>query len=189
MPIRLRTLVAVALLTFAALGCGPPWRVIRASGPPSALAGASHVGVVFDYSLLMMGGMPEAQWLATQPPEDQSSYLTVRASMEEHFLLELSSRLASEGMVVVRGTGAEPHQLVVRYTRIEMGFYRFMVNRPSELDANLAFGPAGTLSDEISIRTSREANMANASIEERMDWCARRAAQLAAEYLRRAQAQ
>jgi hypothetical protein len=187
MPIRLRTLAVLAALAFA-LGCGPPWRVIRASGPPSALASASHVGVVFDYSMLVMGGLPEANWLATQPPDDQASYLAVRASMEEQFLLELSSRLAGEGMVVVRGTGAEPHQLVVRYTRIEMGFYRFMVNRPSELDSDLAFGPAGTISDEISIRTSREANMANASIDERMDWCARRAAQLAAEYLRRAQA-
>lgn len=184
---RLPSWLVLVTLLFAAVGCGPPWRVIRASGPPSALVGMSHVGVVFDYSMLMMGGMPEAQWLATQPPEEQASYLAVRASMEEHFLLELSSQLGREGMVVVRATGGEPHQIVVRYTRIEMGFYRFMVNMDSVLDSNLAFGPAGTISDEISIHLSRQANMANASIEERLGWCSARAAQLAAEYVRRAQ--
>lgn len=184
---RLPSWLLLVTLLFAAVGCGPPWRVIRASGPPSALVGMSHVGVVFDDSMLMMGGMPEAQWLATQPPEEQASYLAVRASMEEHFLLELSSQLGREGMVVVRATGAEPHQIVVRYTRIEMGFYRVLMEMDSVLDVDLAFGPGGAISDEIAIHLTREASRWNASVEERLDWCSARAAQLAAEYVRRAQ--
>lgn len=174
------------VLAFAALGCGPPWRVIRTSGPPSAIAGATQVAVVFDYSMLLMGGRPESEWLATQPPDDQNAYLAVRQSMEEQFLLELTAELGREGIAVGRGSGAEPLVLFVRYTRIEMGFYRFMVNMPSILDTNLAFAPGGGVSDEISLHLQREATMRDASIDERLDWCARRAAQLTAEYVRRA---
>jgi hypothetical protein len=76
---------------------------------------------------------------------------------------------------------------VVRHTRIEMGFYRFMVRMDSTLDTDFAFGPTGTISDEITTHHTREASMRNASIAERMDYLAVRAAQLAAEYVRRAQ--
>lgn len=174
------------LVVLGSVGCGPPWRVIRASGPPSALHGMTALAVTFDYSALMMGGMFEAQWLATQPPDDQSSYLAVRASMEEHFLMELSAQLAREGIAVRRATGAESHQLIVRYTRIEMGFYRFMVSMDSTLDSRFVYGTGGAETDEIDIHLTRTANMRNASIAERMDWCASRAAQLAAEYVRQA---
>ena len=143
------------LLVLGSLGCGPPWRVIRASGPPSALHGMTSLAVVFDYSALMMGGMFEAQWLATQPPDEQASYLAVRTSMEEHFLLELAAQLGRDGIAVRRATGAESHQVVVRPTRIEMGFYRFMVTMDSTLDARLVYGTGGAETDEIDVHLTR----------------------------------
>jgi hypothetical protein len=146
----------------------------------------TSLSVVFDYSALMMGGMFEAQWLSTQPPDDQASYLAVRASMEEHFLMELAAQLARDGIAVRRATGAESHQIVVRYTRIEMGFYRFMVSMDSTLDTRFVYATGGIETDEIDVHLSRTANLRNASIAERMDWCASRGAQLAAEYVRQA---
>lgn len=178
--------VALALaFSLYATACGPPWRVMRVSGPPSALSGMQSLGVTFDYSALIMGGMPEAQWLLTQPPEDQSSYLATRSLMETELLAALGSELAP--MPVVRATGTESHMIVVRYTMLEMGAYRVVFAMDSRLDSTLAFGPSGTITDEIAVRTARVANLYNPSIDGRMSWCARRVAQLAAEYIRRAQ--
>lgn len=179
----LRLLLGLAFSLYAT-ACGPPWRVMRTSGPPSALLGMQSLGVSFDYSALMMGGMPEAQWLLTQPPEDQGSYLAVRATMENEFLAELGTSLAP--LPVVRATGTETHVIVVRYTMLEMGAYRVFFAMDSRLDSDLGFGPSGTITDEIAVRTSRVANLYNPSIDQRMNWCARRVAQLAAEYIRRA---
>lgn len=181
--LRPLSLVVIALTLIA---CGPPWKLIRASGPPSALATMASVGVSFDYGSLVMGGMSEAAWLSTQPEDDRSAYLSVRASMEDQLLLELASQLAADGISVHRASGAESHQIVVQYTRIEMGFYRFMVTLDSTLDTRFALGPTGTITDEIEVHTTREANLRNASIAERMDYCARRAAQILAQYIRRA---
>jgi hypothetical protein len=183
---RLALPLTFALLALTLIGCGPPWKLIRASGPPSALAPMTSLGVSFDYSALIMGGMPEQQWLMSQPPDDQASYLEVRGSMEAQLIMELTAQLAREGIAVQPASGGESHQLVIRFTRIEMGFYRFMVNLDSTLDTSLAFGPTGSITDEIEVHTTREANLRNASIRERMDYCAARTAQLAAEYVRRA---
>lgn len=174
----------VAAVCLFAVACGPPWRVMRVSGPPSALVGMSSLGVAFDDSMLTMGGMPAQAWLLSQPPEDQGSYLAVRAGMEEELLSELGSQLAPTP--VVRATGAESHLLVVRFTLLEMGAYRVMFSMDSHLDAVLAFGPGGTVTDEIAVRTTRVANLYNPTIAGRMNWLARRVAQLGAEYVRRA---
>ena len=90
-------------------------------------------------------------------------------------------------MPVRPASGTESHVLVVRYTGIEMGAYRVVYALDSRLDSAFAMGPTGTITDEIVVRTSRVANLYNASIEGRMSWCARRIAQFAAEYIRRAE--
>lgn len=183
-----RTLSILAALSFFLLtACGPPWRVIRESGPPSALAGQTLIGVSFDWSRALLGNQSEQAWLASQPPDDQASYMEVRNAIMQTYLLALQSQLASRGITVVSSTGAEPVQLVVQPLRLEMGFYRFMVNMDSRLDSAFVFVVGGQEADNIEVRTTAVANMQNAAILGRMMTCAQRSAQLTTEFIRRAQ--
>lgn len=185
---RNRALLA-AIALFVLTACGPPWKVVRQSGPPSALAGQTVIGVSFDWSRAILGGQPEQMWLAGQPPDDQAAYMEVRTALMQTFMLELTSQLSARGVTVVPSTGAEPVQLVVQPLMLEMGFYRFMVNMDSRLDSALVWQVGGQETDHIEIRTTQVANMQNAAILGRMNACALRSARLAAEFYRRAQAQ
>jgi hypothetical protein len=171
-----------------AVGCGPPWRVVRQSGPPSALAGQTVIGVTFDWSRALLGGRPEEVWLAGQPPRDQQSYLEVRNAIMETFTLELQRQLQPSGITVVPATGQEAVVLSVQPLVLEMGFFRFMWNMDSRLDSALVFFVNGQETDHIEVRTSRHADLYNPAIMGRMTACARRTAQLAAEYVRQARA-
>lgn len=185
---RFLALLAAASL-FLLTACGPPWKVIRASGPPSALAGQTVIGVSFDWSRAMLGGQPEQVWLAGQPPNDQQSYMEVRNAIMQTFMMELTNQLAARGITVVPSTGAEPVQLVVQPLTLEMGFYRFVMSMDSQLDTALVWQVGGQETDQIQLHTTATANMANASILERMGTCATRSARLAADFYRRAQSQ
>jgi len=185
---RFLTFLAAASL-FLLTACGPPWRVIRQSGPPSALAGQPVIGVSFDWSRAVLGGQPEQIWLAGQPPADQQSYMEVRNAIMQTFMMELSNQLQPRGITVVPSTGAEPVQLVVMPLTLEMGFYRFVMAMDSRLDSALVWQVGGQETDQIEIRTTATANMANAAILGRMSHCATRSARLAADFYRRAQSQ
>jgi hypothetical protein len=186
MPNRVPLLLVPTVLLLA-IGCGPPWHVIRQSGPPSALAGQTTIGVTFDWSRVLLGGLPEQVWLANQPPNDQQSYMEVRNAIMESFTAELQRQLAPSGITVVPTTGQEPVVLSVQPLLLEMGFYRVMVNRDSRLDSALVFYVGGQETDHIEVRTRRVANLANPTILGRMVHCAQNTAQLAAEFVRRAQ--
>ena len=179
-------LVSLAVaLSLALIGCGPPWRVRFASGPPSALATVQSIGVSLDYSQLMMGGQPEAQWLATQPPDDQASYVDARAATEQAFMEELAREMAP--IPVQRMTGAESHVLVVSPTFLEMGFYRFIMNRPTEMRAILTFVMAQQPTDEIEVRATEDATAMQPAIITRMQRCGQYFARLTSRYVRDAQ--
>lgn len=177
------------LWLFLLTACGPPWRVVRQSGPPSALRGQTTIGVTFDWSRAMLGNQPEQVWLAGQPPADQQSYMEVRNSLMQAFVAELQSRLQARGVTVVASTGQEPVQLVVQPLVLEMGFYRFIVNRDSRLDSALVWQVGGQETDHIEVRTTAQATARNAQILTRMNQCAQRTAQLAAQFWDSVQAQ
>jgi hypothetical protein len=177
-------LVAIPLLLLA--GCGPPWRVIRAS-MPSALRGQTLVGVSFDWSRASYGGQNEQTWLANQPPDDVQAYMEVKNAIMQTYMNELASQLGARGVQVVGSTGAEPVQLVVAPTTFQMGFYRFVMNQNSRLDAILAWSVGGQVLDEIEVRSEVAATMQDAAILGRMTQAAVRIARLSAEFYRRAQ--
>ncbi|UJR81588.1 hypothetical protein [Sandaracinus amylolyticus] len=174
--------LAIPLLLLA--GCGPPWRVIRASGPPSALASASVIGVSFDWSRALVGGAPEQQYLAGLPADERSNYVEVRTAIEATYVLELQRQAA--GVQVVASTGAEPIQLVVMPGFLELGFHRVLVARDSRLDMHLVFAMGGVVVDEIEIRSTRGADLRNPTVLNRMSECAALNAQLTAQFIRRA---
>ena len=179
----LASLAAFSLVSLSA--CGHPWRVVRASGPPSALVGQTSIGVSFDWSRASLGGRSEAEWLATQPAEDQASYNEVRERLMGIFVDALSRELG--GVTVQPSTGQEAVQLVVQPLVLEMGFYRFVMAMDSQLDSALVWGVGGQVTDEITVRTRVTANLTNPAIIGRMNDCATRTARLAAAFFRDAQ--
>jgi hypothetical protein len=175
-------LVAIALLLLA--GCGPPWRVIRESGPPSALAGVQLIGVSFDWQRATVGGVPEAAYLANLPPDEQANYMEVHNAIEAAYFAELQRQAV--GVQVVPSTGAEPVQLVVQPLFLELGYYRVIVSRDSRLDVAAVFLVGGQPVDEIEVTASRRASMRDPTVLNRMTDAAIVDAQLTARFIRTA---
>lgn len=173
---------AAALLIVAFTGCGRGYQVTLSSGPPSALVAMGEVGVVFDWSTGRYGRLNEQEWLARQPDKDREAYFEVKAAVEADYLYELARRLPE--VRVQASNGLEPYVIVVHIDRFEMGFYRFVVNRESELDATITFALDGEVIDEIWAETSRRATLSDPEIIERMRYCARLLAQHTAHYVR-----
>ncbi len=153
--------VGVVLLA----ACGGPYRIIQQS-VPSAFATAPVIGVVFDTSAPAWGGRSEAEWLATQPPSDQASYIDTRVAVQNAYLSRLNNELPNTRFVP--STGSEPVVLVVQPTLWEMGFFRFMVNRDSHLRATISFQVQGQVTDVIEVRAAAAANIQQPAIIQRM---------------------
>jgi hypothetical protein len=172
----------------ALAGCAP-WRVIQESGPPSALRGANHINVWFDYSMASLGGRPEQAWLATQPPDDQQAYSEVKQNLEDAFLQALASNVAVP-VQHIQQPGAAPGGVlcIVRVQKIEQGKYAFVFAMDSELDAHLEWAPGGQpVSDVIGITTTVNADITRPSIIQRMRIAATRLGELAARFFRKKQ--
>lgn len=183
MTTRLRVLLpTIALLLLA--GCGPPWRVVRQSGPPSALAGVQLIGVSFDWSRATVGGVPEGAYLGSLPPDEQANYMEVHNTIEAAYFSELQRQ--SAGVQIVPSTGAEPVQLVVQPLFLELGYYRVIVSRDSRLDVAAVFLVGGQPVDEIEVRAVRRASMRDPTVLNRMTDAAVVDAQLTAQFIRRA---
>ena len=173
-------------LALVCLSACAPWRVIRES-EPSALAGATHVVVAFDYSRASLGGRSEQAWLATQPPDDVAAYNEVKREMEQAFMESFASRA---GLPVQRAPTSQAAPgtvlLTVAVMMIEQGKYAVVFAMDSELDAHLEWQPIGAPAptDIIEIHTRVEASMFRPSIIQRMRVAADRLGELAAQFLR-----
>lgn len=179
------TLVASFVI---AAGCAP-WKVIRESGPPSALKGAPRIEVAFDYSQASLGGMPEAAWIARQPPDEQAAYDEVKRGMDAAFIAAIAR---SAGVSVVpMAPGAPPSadaaQLTVQYTFIEQGKYAVVFRMDSQVDAILSWGRNGQVTDQIQIRQTVEATLTRPAILQRMSVAGDRIGELGARFFREAQ--
>lgn len=175
------SILAVVLLTVS--GCSP-WRVVRESGPPSAIRGANHINVHFDYTIASLGGRSEQAWLASQPQEDQQAYFEVKQNLEQAFLQALASNVSVPVQHVPQPGAAPGGALcIVRVTKIEQGKYVVVFAMDSELDANLEWAPGGQpITDIIAIQTTVAATMTRPAIIQRMRVAATRLGELAARF-------
>jgi hypothetical protein len=183
-----RSSVALAGALLLATGC-TPWSVIRESGPPSALKGAPRIEVSFDYSQASLGGMSEAAWIARQPPDEQAAYAEVKRNMDEAFLAALARTAGVSVIPVAPGVppSQEAAQLIVRYTFIEQGKYAVFFRMNSEVQAILAWGRSGQITDEIQIQRTVEAELSRPAIIQRMRVATDQLGELGAKFFRQAQ--
>jgi len=171
----MRTLVlAAAALTLggACLGCGPRWKVIQQSGPPSALFGVKSYAVGASYDGLSVGGGSEAAHLADKDAESRAQWEADKRGMQDELLAGL--RLEARDYSFEEGAEGAEGELEVEWVFVEPGMFSYVLNLPTHVTARLAFKVGGEVVDRIEIRQSENATAFNASSGGRMRSCARR---------------
>jgi hypothetical protein len=157
-----RTVIFGLMVAGLLSGCGPGWRVVRAS---QALRGAGEVGVVFDYSQLFVEGRPEADFVRAKTGEDPA-YPTTWADLKAKFEGAVLDGLRVEyPPAKPLGPGAPPQVvLVVQPRSLQMGKYMYVTSTATVLDAELLYQVGGQVTDEIMVRRAWSASIVQPSV-------------------------
>ena len=181
-------LIVPALMT----GCGVPWTVIKQSGPPSALKGASQVVVSFDYTGMMVGGMagdkPEAQWVAEKSAEEEDYAKTwgdVKGSFEQNYVDEFT---AHSPIAATRGQVGAPVPdnavgLVVKLSNFQIGKYLVFGAKQSTVTVVHTWMRGGAVVDEIQTRSVVTPSLVNPSIQKHVVGLGGQSGEFAAAFL------
>lgn len=154
----------VALLVGLFSGCGPSWKVVRVSGPPSALTSVTDIAVAFDYSQMIVEGRNEKTWTDLKTAEDPK-YPETWADLKGRF-----ENAVLEG-VRVQYPGAHPVAagqgqavMVIRPQTFQLGKFIPFVMPPTVINSNIAFDVGGQITDEINITRSYPASVTQPSV-------------------------
>ncbi|MFH1468059.1 MAG: hypothetical protein ABIO70_26975 [Pseudomonadota bacterium] len=162
------TLATCCLLCAPAALAGLP-KIKLTGGDLSAFTSPQAVQVVFVYEGLMVGDTPEEAYVAEKVAERNKDEASTgddwaqrwRADREGRYqpkFLELMNRELEEAQVTLADAPATPTLIMtVRVTRIEPGFYSYMVNRPAEVDFDISVASAAAPGTEIAHLTLERA--------------------------------
>lgn len=155
----------VALLVGLFSGCGPAWKVVRTSGPPSALTAVTDVGVAFDYSdMIIEGKYKEQAWLDAKTKED-GKYLETWADLKGRFekavLTGVQVKFPSAHPVA---SGQGQAVMVVRPQTFQLGKFIPFYQPPTTINANIGFDVGGQITDEINTMSSYPASITQPSV-------------------------
>lgn len=149
------------------VGCGAPWKVVKVSGPPSALTGAGAVAIQFDYSTLLIEGMTQEAWVAQQKaeePEYERSWNDLKARLEEHYVQGFQSGWGTATLLAPATPKPKGTVLVlVKVNKLQMRRYNPIVTSRSYVTVNVIWDAEGP-ADEIVITGSDTSTPINASI-------------------------
>ncbi len=160
---KLSTLVGTIVLAGLLTGCGPNWKVVRASSP-SALAGASDVALSFDYSQMMVEGKPEADWVNLKTAEDAKypeTWADLKGKYEAAVLEGLRTQIPGAHLV---STGAGAVQMVVTPRKFKLGKFIPFVLPPTLMEGGIVFIVGGQPTDEISLTRSYPVSITQPSV-------------------------
>ena len=148
-------------------GCSVPWKVVRESGPPSALAGASAVAVQFDYASLSVEGKSEADWVAQQKAKEadyDKTWGDLKARFESTYLAGFSDVWGAAARLADGAAKPENTILVqVKVNSLEMAHYIPFSTAKSQVTINVVW-TAKAPDDEIMITGSDQPSLINVSI-------------------------
>jgi len=168
-------------------GCGPPWRVIRQSGPPSALRGATQVIVATDLSAMYVNGKTVDQVMAERSPDEQRAMGEAIAALQTGFIQGFATNTRVSAPVAqgppMRGEGV---RVTARFTNVDPGKYAFVYTRDTMVTARIVWTIDGQVVDEIETTRRVDASMSQPAIIQRMRIGGRRTGELAASFFRRA---
>ncbi len=166
---RLRLdLLALATLSLLCVACGSHYKVIKASGPPSALRGAVEVKVAFDYTDFVVEGRSEENWVTektAKDPEYGKTWTDLKARFETKFLdgftsvWPTSARLA-EGETPAEGTTVA----VVKVRELDIGRLIPFATRNSKIDVRVRYTRKEDPDAEIAIKGEDTPSLTNPSI-------------------------
>jgi hypothetical protein len=174
--------LAVAPLLLLLASCGPPWRVIVQSGPPSALTGVTALTMSVDSSALVVNGKPMQQVIAEEPDFPQAVQ-----NMEAGFMTIFTQQAGVPVTPMQTPPGPQEVRVVARFTEVDPGKYAVIYRRNTVLTAHIMFIMNGQVVDEIQTVRQAEASLSQPSIIQRMGIAGRLTGELAAKFFRRAQ--
>lgn len=146
-------LLALAVLF---VGCGPSWKVIRASGPPSALKDVNEVAIRFDYASMSVEGMNESEWVTQKSAEDvqyPNTWADLKGRLEAAVLEGLRDQVPLAqplGPSVAPGVAV----LTVQVHGFRLGKFVPVVLPPTVVQAGLVWQVGGQVADEIFVERS-----------------------------------
>ena len=160
-----------AVLVFASFtACGPPWKVVRVSGPPSALSGQTDVAIAFDYSRMYVEGRTEQDWMTAKTAEDPR-YPTTWADLKGRFEAAVVRGMQAQfpsAHAVQAGPGSPV--MVVEVHSFRLGKFIPFVMPPTVLEASLIFQVGGLATDEIALTRSYPASITQPSVFNHIPW-------------------
>ena len=150
---RRLTVSAVGAMMTLSIGCGPSFKVIRQSGPPSALSSIENVSVQFDYSKLYVGGESEAAWVKKKTEED-ADYAKTWEDLKNRLEAAFVTSFRGAAGVGERGnlgdrTSAGEAALVVQVKEIAVGKYIPFYAPPTRANADAVFKVDGEATDGV----------------------------------------
>jgi hypothetical protein len=165
-------------------GCGPGWKVLKAS-EPTAIGAANNVAVAFDYSQMLVEGKPAEQWKQEKTAEDAKyaeTWVDLTTKFETAVLEGVreqypSAHLASQGPGDVTVT--------IRPNRFGLGKYIVVSSWPTVMDVVVGAkaGEAAENSDEISFARSYPASITQPSVFQHITPVGRQIGSVAARFL------
>jgi hypothetical protein len=155
-----RTLLSAIVVTAASTalaGCGPSWLIHLQATPDPFVNQKAFAVLPIDYAGLTIGDKPEPEYLAGKTPDQQESFKTDKAALNEEFLRELSQHADEQGVHVVPATGPDSAPFLIHpsVAWLEPGYYVGVASRPSEVRMLVRITtPDGKVLDEIAIKSN-----------------------------------
>jgi hypothetical protein len=167
-------------------GCSVPWKIVKESGPPSALTGAGAVAIQFDYSALLVEGMSQEAWVAQQKakePEYEKSWTDLKARLEEYYVQGFQDGWGTATRLAPGAAKPEGTILVlVKVNTLDMGHYIPFATSRSQVTVNVVWDANGP-EDEIMVTGTDTPTLINASIFQHVGHIGQYLGKVSAKYL------
>ena len=158
------SVLGAALVLGVLSGCGPAWKVLKASNP-STLAAANNVAVAFDYSAMLVDGKPAEQWKAAKIAED-AKYADTWADLMGKYEAAVIEGMRNEvpsAHPLAQGPGDVT--VTIRPNKFGMGKYIVVSSWPTTMDVVIAaHAGEGDNTDEIQLMRSYPASITQPSV-------------------------
>ncbi len=160
--------LTLALATLLLLGgCSVPWKVVRESGPPSALVHAGAVAIQFDYSSMLVEGMSQDAWVSQQKAKEaeyEKTWGDLKARFEDAYLNGFRGEWGSAARLAEGAAKPDGTILVqVKVNSLDMGHFIPFATTNSQVTINVVWDAKGP-DDEIMVTGTETPSVVSTSI-------------------------
>ena len=175
------------LLVVALFGCAPPWATLAQSGPPSALAGAPAVSVMFNFNEANIGGVPVQQELASLSPDERADLEGAFGDMQSAFMEEFAGRVGVPVMPAQAAPQPGEVRAEVAFTYMQRGPRGPIGFSNTEVTAQIRWSVGGQITDVIEMTRVSKPALTRPSVAQRLRICASGLGALTAKFFEREQ--